>query len=353
MPLSSAPQALSEPDVFPGVQPHAETAALRECGNPLVAPRGGLDAQQQALLELGVWLKASRYLFTTVTPATHERVNSRGGNVDARTLRDVFGWSRPFSASLLPASVVAVMRRAGVLEISDAGYRSTVRFSSLGDYLLVHSAHPTVDQDAVFFGPDSYRYAHLIEHALRERRAAIHSIADIGCGTGIGGLLAAGLLAPHQPRLLLTDISPMALKYAAVNAQLAGQPQAECCYSDLLGSVRVPLDLILCNPPYMIDAAARLYRNGGGSFGCDLAARLVAESLAALAPGGQLVLYSGAPMVNGVDMLRQQIEPLLAAANLDYDYCELDPDVFGEELQRPAYCKVERIAAVGLVARMH
>jgi len=29
-------------------------------------------------------------------------------------------------------------------------------------------------------------------------------------------------------------------------------------------------------------------------------------------------------------------------------YRELDPDVFGEELERPAYARVERIAVIGL-----
>ena len=33
-----------------------------------------------------------------------------------------------------------------------------------------------------------------------------------------------------------------------------------------------------------------------------------------------------------------------------FDYRELDPDVFGEELDRPAYAHVERIAVVALDA---
>ena len=32
-------------------------------------------------------------------------------------------------------------------------------------------------------------------------------------------------------------------------------------------------------------------------------------------------------------------------------YREIDPDVFGEELERPAYRDVERIAAIGAVFR--
>jgi hypothetical protein len=49
-----------------------------------------------ALVALGHSLQAAGYRFTTVTPATHERVNARLGNAWATDLRGVFGWSRPF-----------------------------------------------------------------------------------------------------------------------------------------------------------------------------------------------------------------------------------------------------------------
>lgn len=311
-----------------------------------------LGAPQQALIELGHWLQAASYQFTTVTPLTHQQVLRRDGN-DGRTLRDVFGWNRPFEASLLPASVLVLLQQAGALTRCGDYLRSAVRFSSLRDLLLVHSAHPTDATNAVFFGPDSYRFAGLIWRALRGRRQCVRTIADIGCGTGVGGLLAARLLASHRPRLLLTDISPVALRYAAVNAHLAGQPEAQCLVSDLLGGVHEPLDLILCNPPYLVDDAARLYRNGGGALGCDLAVGAVSESLAALAPGGQLILYTGAPVIDGKDMLWHALAPLLARGDIDCEYEEIDPDVFGEELRGGAYRNVERIAAVGLVVRKH
>ena len=50
---------------------------------------GALVALIEALKRLG-------YTFTTVTPSTHERVNRRPCAEQARNLRDVFGWSRPF-----------------------------------------------------------------------------------------------------------------------------------------------------------------------------------------------------------------------------------------------------------------
>jgi len=100
---------------------------------------------------------------TTCTPATHPRVNARPGAGISASLEDVFGWSCPFSAELLPAAVFRCLEESGVLESGGGLFRSEVRFSTLGDRLFRHSAFPTGDGDAVFFGPDTYRLAALIE----------------------------------------------------------------------------------------------------------------------------------------------------------------------------------------------
>ncbi|PJI53760.1 SAM-dependent methyltransferase, partial [Methylobacterium radiotolerans] len=56
---------------------------------------------EEAVLSLGRALRETGYSFTTVTPATHAHVNARPRNAEARSLRDVFGWSRPFRADLV------------------------------------------------------------------------------------------------------------------------------------------------------------------------------------------------------------------------------------------------------------
>jgi len=62
------------------------------------------------------------------------------------------------------------------------------------------------------------------------------------------------------------------------------------------------------------------------------------------------VLYTGTPIVGGIDALFDLIEPLLQLHCFQFVYEEIDPDVFGEELEKKAYASVDRIAAVGLVA---
>jgi hypothetical protein len=61
-------------------------------------------------------------------------------------------------------------------------------------------------------------------------------------------------------------------------------------------------------------------------------------------------MYTGSPIVRGVDRLRRAIEENFAGRDLRWAYEEIDPDVFGEELETAAYKHVDRIAAVVLTA---
>src|SRR5690348_326086 len=113
-----------------------------------------LSREEQALLELGRLLRdgSGGYAFVTPTPETHRRVNARPGSGRAATLRDVFGWSRPFRRDLLPPEMLRLLDRAGALEESGGAaglLKSRVRFSTLGAGLFVHSVYPTVQEDAV------------------------------------------------------------------------------------------------------------------------------------------------------------------------------------------------------------
>jgi len=321
--------------------------------SPSPAARRATEAGQDAArLELGRWLQAQGYRYTTVTPETHRRVNARPTLQQAQDLRDVFGWNRPFAESLLPREIVELLRRAGALSHHGERLRSRLRYSTLDGLLFAHSGYPTLEADAVFFGPDTYRFAALIRRALATPGVRPpQRIVDIGCGSGAGGIVAASLL-PDDVRLTLSDINPRALRHAATNAALAGLATAEFVESDVLRSVEGPVDLVLANPPYMTDTAGRLYRDGGDRYGCELSLRIVAESLSRLAPGGRLVLYTGAPQVGGEDLFWRAAQPLLRQARARFEYVELDPDVFGEELDNPEYHAVERIAAVGLIAQL-
>ena len=306
-----------------------------------------------SLARLGAWLRDEGYRFTTVTPATHARVNARPEHRAARNLRDVFGWSRPFAPSLLPAAAMDPLRAAGLLlPAQDGMLRSAVRFSSIENELFAHSAFPTVQEDAVFFGPDTYRFVDLVQQELRRQALPSNGrILDVGCGSGAGGIMAALAAADARPSLSLTDINQRALDFAAANALQAGCGPQELAQGDLFHALDGSWDLIIANPPYLNDGKERLYRHGGGRWGEALSARIVREGVERLAPGGRLVLYTGAVMVDGRDPLLETLQPHLDACGLPWRYREMDPDVFGEELEEPAYADAERIAVVALVVQ--
>jgi methylase of polypeptide subunit release factors len=303
--------------------------------------------EDEALLALLRALEARDYRFVTPTPATHARVLARPDRRRARSLRDVLGWSLPFDRDLLEPDLLDLLARGGVLAETEAGLKSRLRVSSMDGGLFLHSAYPTDEEDAVFFGPDSYRFAAFIAAEIGGAGAQPLRVVDIGAGSGVGALVTARL-AP-KARATLSDVNPAALRLARINAAFAGV-EVETVTTEGFDGLDGPWDLVLANPPYIADAAGRDYRDGGDMHGGRLSLDLARQAAGRLAPGGQLLLYTGAAIVEGRDALRAALEPAMAAAGCRLRYRELDPDVFGEELEKPPYADVERIAAVGAVA---
>ena len=306
------------------------------------------STQDESLLRVGRMLQASGYRFTTATPATHGRVNARPGNEWAHSIEDVFGWSRPFRAGVLPAQLIELLHATGELRTHGAGWRSTVRASTLDNALFFHSAYPTTESDAVFFGPDTYRFAGAIERHLAAGYPVRRAV-DIGCGAGPGAVLVAR--ARPGAEVVAVDINDRALRYTRVNAALANTANVVARQSDLLTCVDGDFDLIVANPPYLLDRDERVYRHGGGGLGEGLSLAIAGLAGTRLAPGGTLLLYTGSAICGGVDRFRALVTPRLQAAGLEWDYREMDPDVFGEELLEPAYAGADRIAAVLVMAR--
>lgn len=298
-----------------------------------------------ALLELLQSLDARGYSFTTPTPLTHARVVARNSDGRSRSLCDIFGWSLPFTRADLDPTLFTLLQRADAVESDGALCRSRYRVSSLHNRLYLHSAYPTSAADAVFFGPDTYRFADFVGTELPASTTLLRCV-DIGCGSGAGAVSAAARLpASHWT---LTDINPAALRLASVNAEHAGQVM-DCVRSDVLAETCGDFDLIISNPPYIADAQRRVYRDGGAGLGRALSLRIVCEALPRLNRGGRLLLYTGIAMIDGVDRFLAELRPLLEGGDYRWRYREIDPDVFGEELKQPAYAQAERIAAVGLV----
>lgn len=298
-------------------------------------------AASAALIRLAQAVRDTGYSFVTPTPLTIARVNARPGTEWAVDLRGVFGWSRPFREGVVPPAILSAMQDAGVLADHPGGRRSLVRLSTLDGELFLHSAYPTTAADAVFFGPDTYRFANAIlaYHAAGPVRRAV----DVGCGAGPGAILVAR--AHPATEVLAVDINDDALHLTRANAAVAGVA-VRTVNSNLLLGVDGAFDLVVANPPYLVDPGERAYRHGGGPLGAGLSLAILDAALDRLAPWGTLLLYTGAAVVNGTDPFREAVANRLAGARAEWAYRELDPDVFGEELEGGAYAAADRIAAV-------
>lgn len=259
----------------------------------------------------------------------------------------MFGWSLPFEQGLLDEEIERLAFAAGFLVDREGLVASPVRVSTLHDRLFLHSAYPTVDEDAVFFGPDSYRFADLVVRELARRPAGPAArIIDIGTGAGVGAIVA-GSRSPGAS-IRMTDINPKALALARVNAAHAGI-MAEAIETDGLAGVAGSFDLALANPPYIIDDHGRAYRDGGDMHGGRISLDMARAAMAQLAPQGRLILYTGSAIISGHDPLRDALEDVARELRCSLRYREIDPDVFGEELEKAAYRDVDRIAVVAAI----
>lgn len=305
----------------------------------------GLFGDTEALVGLLTALDARDYSFVTPTPSTCQRMLERGPG-GRPTLRDIFGWSFTFTEADLDGELIALLRRANALERSDGGLRSLVRVSTVHGLAFLHSAATATAADAVFLGPDSYRFADFLVSELPAGEP-VGRIVDVGAGAGVGALTAA--VWTGSAAATLTDINARALRLAAANAAHSGV-EAHLRLASGLEGVEPGIDLIVANPPYVAGSSGRIYKDGGDLHGARLSLDWAVAGMERLAPGGRMLIYTGSSILSGgVDQFQLHLRRAAAARGFAMSYRELDPDVFPGELRGPAYAEVERIAAVGAV----
>lgn len=310
--------------------------------------RGGvaqLNDAERAALDLLNLLDAGGYGFTAPTPETHRRVVARPAMRVAHDLRGVFGWSLPFQEDVVGPGLLALLRRARLVRDTAKGLKSKVRASCVRGQLFLHSAYPTTSDESVFLGPDSIRFADFVALELADAPPEAR-LVDIGAGAGVGGIVAAGAL--RAPIVELVDINPAALSLARVNAAHAGVA-VTTCHSDGVAAVAPGFDVAIANPPFIIDEDGPAYRAGGGMHGAELSLDWTLAAAAKLADRGRVLLYTGSAIVDGRDRLHDALAERLPALGCALRYRELDPDIFGDQLDHTGYEEVERIAAIGAV----
>ena len=91
------------------------------------------------LLDILQALKRANYRFVTPTPATHALVSGRRQRARSGSLRDVFGWNRPFSPGDIDGDLLRALDAAGVVRPESGGLlRLDIRVASVDDRLYLH-----------------------------------------------------------------------------------------------------------------------------------------------------------------------------------------------------------------------
>lgn len=304
-------------------------------------------SQQQALLYLLNFLKQQDYQFTAITPLSHQRILDRKQNDLNKeiTLKDIFGWNLGFKKTDLDPALFSILEEHQLLKFQENLYLSQVRVASLNNALFIHSAFPTIEQDAVFFGPDTYRFAYHLKQYLASRSDPLKRAVELCCGTSAAAVSIAKYF-PDYDELIVADLNPKALLYSQMNIDFAGLKKIHPVQSDLFANLQGQFDLIFANPPYLIDPYQRQYRHGGDELdGNALSFRIIKEGIQHLNPRGCIFLYTGVTVTQDGNRFVEHLENLMRQyKNISWSYEEIDPDIFGEELEQPAYQHVDRIA---------
>lgn len=154
--------------------------------------------------------------------------------------------------------------------------------------------------------PDTEIVVNVALHFARRLERVVRFV-EVGVGSGC----IVGTLLDELPMATAvgTDVSSVALSYAAQNVQAAGVAErCTLCLTDLLAGVEGPFDMVVSNPPYITDGEwdvlepcvaafePRVALTGDMPNGDGLLfyKRLVAEGVPLLVPGGLMVVEIGA-----------------------------------------------------------
>ncbi len=199
----------------------------------------------------------------------------------------------------LPSLGLAGAERLGLVEVSDGGVRAVCSLRShtfvddggasswwiVSDLDEAVTRRPLRDDHVVGVGGASTTLLGL------QPSDRVGTALDLGTGCGIQALLASA----HADRVIATDISERALRFARLNAALNEVENIDFRLGDLFRPLAgETVDRLVSNPPFVVtprvDGVPLLEYRDGGRSGDDLMTTLISELPAHLAPGGIAVL---------------------------------------------------------------
>ena len=178
---------------------------------------------------------------------------------------------------------VGALETMGLAEVGDE-VLPRVRMLPVGPLLITGDGYAQGDDpsDYVAIYTPTSRVCDSLTPRPRVERAL-----DVGTGSGIHALLAAG----HADHVVATDVNPRALAFTELNAVLNGVTNVECRQGSLFEPVTgETFDLITCNAPYVVSPENRWAYRDSGLEADEFSAQVVRAAAAHLADGGYATL---------------------------------------------------------------
>lgn len=227
-------------------------------------------------------------------------------------------------AELLMAHALGVPREAMLLGDYEvpAGFEALIERRAAHEpvaYITGRRAFWTIElevtSDVLIPRPDSETLIEACLDFVEDERHRTEPARILDLGTGSGALLLAGLDQWPGATGVGIDASEAALMVARRNGERIAPGRAAFCLGDWGSALNDRFDLILCNPPYIEDAASlppdvRDYEPQAalfaGSDGLDCYRRIVPDLPRLLAPRGMIAVEIGAIQADAVCALFEQ-----------------------------------------------
>jgi HemK-related putative methylase len=240
---------------------------------------------------LGVWPRLGVNLWQKMRPDWITRPEDPIDNLIALFI-DGHQVSADLIAKQISSTFVDAALEMRLVENNDGFLKSSIcLFPCYGKYFVTdHAERNTAINQVMWLWGESFILGGFVKRT-RRRRAI-----DLGTGSGIHAILAAD----HCTRVVGADVNPRAIAFAKFNATLNRKSNLEFVLSDLFESVDGTCDLLLTNPPYAPDSAAKPGDNfwSGGVKGTDLLRRIIEALPARLDQDGTahvIALYPNPP----------------------------------------------------------
>jgi SAM-dependent methyltransferase len=207
------------------------------------------------------------------------------GQVDPGWVAHVLIRERSVARSVVGGddALISTLAGLGLVAVGEASVTPLARLDAIADFLVASDLRRRcrLADFVVGPGPASFTLARAV------RPPAGGRVLDLGCGSGIQGLLLG-----RRVDVLGLDLNPRAVSFTRFNAALNGHRRLRVEVGDFLGdepdrALDRRFETVIANPPFVLTPSTELLYRDRPLAGDEVMARTIERVARALAPGGR------------------------------------------------------------------